>query len=107
MDVVIDELVVRQKADAIVAHDDFWAGAMIRRLSARGIRVPDDVAVIGYLNHYLADWTDPPLTTIDLQHQEVAIHMVSMLEEMASGKTLSLERRVVTIEPKLIVRKSA
>ncbi len=30
--------------------------------------MPDDVAVIGYLNHYVADWIDPALTTLDLQH---------------------------------------
>ena len=107
MDLVIDKLVVDQKADAIVAHDDFWAAALIRRLRARGIDVPNQVAVVGYLNHYLADWTEPPLTTIDLQHETAAHQMVGLLERMVNEESLGAEDRVVKVQPKLIVRESA
>ncbi len=107
VDFAIDALVRDAGADAIVAHDDFWAAAMIRRMRARGIRVPHDVAVVGYLNHYLADWTDPPLTTIDLEHQAAAKRMVAMLEKMVQGKPLREEDRAVRIRPRLIVRDSA
>jgi len=106
MDLVIDALVCRGRADAIVAHDDFWAASLIRRMKARGIAVPGDVAVVGYLNHNLADWTDPPLTTIDLEHEAAARSMVEMLEEMVKNGPLPEDRRVVKIQPKLIVRQS-
>lgn len=107
IDRAIDALVRDAGADAIVAHDDFWAAALIRRMRARGIYVPQDVAVVGYLNHYLADWTDPALTTIDLEHQAAAKAMVGMLEEMIEGNPPPDEQRVVRIQPKLIVRDSA
>ena len=38
--------------------------------------------MVGYLNHYLCDWTDPPLTTISLEPQTAAAKMVTMLERM-------------------------
>ncbi|PQO44244.1 LacI family DNA-binding transcriptional regulator [Blastopirellula marina] len=107
IDDLIEKLVVGQSADAIIAHDDYWAATLIKLLHRRGVRVPDDVAVVGYLNHYLADFTDPPLTTIDLSHLAAAAEMVSLLEKMISGEELSPDQLQVRIEPKLIVRQSA
>ena len=102
----IDALVRDARADAIIAHDDFWAATLLKRLRPRGISVPRDVAVVGYLNHYLTDWTDPPLTTIDLLHEAAAKQMISMMERQISQDALSEDDRVVTIQPRLIVRES-
>jgi DNA-binding LacI/PurR family transcriptional regulator len=106
VDRAIDALVRDAAADAIVAHDDFWAATLLKRMRARGIRVPHDVAVVGYLNHYLADWTDPALTTLDLQHDLAARAMVQMLERMVQGQTIPAAERTVKVEPTLIVRES-
>jgi DNA-binding LacI/PurR family transcriptional regulator len=106
VDQVIEALIREQRSDAIVVHDDYWAAALVNRLRRHGIRVPDDVAIVGYLNHYLADWVDPPLTTIDPRHRVAARIMVHMLETMASGRTLPEDRCVVKIRPRLIVRES-
>jgi LacI family transcriptional regulator len=103
----VDALVRDGGADAIIAPDDFWASVIIRRLRARGIRVPDDVAVIGYLNHYLADWIDPPLTTISRCQDEAARRMMGMMEQLVAKGKLPESERVVQVQPKLIVRQSA
>lgn len=107
VDQTIDALVRDRHADAIIAHDDFWAAMLVRRLRARGVSVPGHVAVVGYLNHYLCDWTDPPLTTVDPNHHLAAQQMVAMLERMVQEGPLPPEDRVVRIEPKLIERESA
>lgn len=107
IDRCIDALVVDGQVDAIVAHDDFWAATLIRLARCRGIKVPENLAVVGYLNHYLADWTDPPLTTVDLQHEMAAKAMVEMMEKLVEEGSLPESQRVVTIEPKLIVRGSS
>ena len=106
IDAAIDRLVVEGKADAVIAHDDFWAAAFIKRLHARGLRVPDDVAVVGYLNHYLADWTAPALTTLDLQHALAARRMVDLMARTVGFGPLPEEERTVLISPRLIVRES-
>lgn len=107
MQEVIDRLVRDQRADAIIAHDDYWAASLLKLLRRRGIRVPADVAVIGYLNHYLADFTDPPLTTFDLSHTEAAARMVALLEQMIHGTGPEEGERRNTVAPRLIVRESA
>ena len=106
IDQAIDALVRDGRADAIIAHDDFWASALIKRMRARGIVVPNNVAVVGYLNHYLCDWVDPAITSIDLCHDDAAKAMVEMLEKMVTEGPLREEERVVRIKPKLIVRDS-
>ncbi|MBA2114128.1 LacI family DNA-binding transcriptional regulator [Bremerella alba] len=107
IDDLIEKLIIGQSADAIIAHDDYWAATLIKRLHRRGVRVPDDVAVVGYLNHYLADFTDPAITTIDLNHLSAATEMVSMLEKMIRGEELPADQRQVLIQPQLIERESA
>ena len=77
------------------------------------IAVPRDVAVVGYLNHYLCDHVDPPLTSVDLQHRVAARTMVRVLEDAAAAKgraratELPRGRHSMTIRPMLVVRESA
>lgn len=107
IDAAIDQLVDRGHADAIVAHDDFWAVALIKRLRARGLRVPDDVAVVGYSNQLVADWTDPALTSVDLQPALAARRMVEMMVQTLTHGPLPAHERAACIRPKLVVRESA
>jgi DNA-binding LacI/PurR family transcriptional regulator len=106
IDHAIEELICRGRADAIIAHDDYWAAELIKGLNSRRIRVPQDVAIVGYLNHYLADWTDPTLTTIDPHHLDAARQMVSILERMITEGPLPENERVVKITPQLVIRES-
>ncbi|NLY01924.1 MAG: LacI family transcriptional regulator [Rhodopirellula sp.] len=106
LDRAIETLVVQRRADALIADDDVWAVRLIQRLKDRGYRVPDDVAVIGYDNLELATVIDPPLTTIDQDHQACVRAMLGLLLEMVEAGGRLPERREITIQPKLIVRKS-
>lgn len=103
---VVDRLVMDRKVDSLIVQNDFWAAAMIKLLRRRNIRVPGDVAIVGFLNHYLADWVDPPLTTIDPNHHQAARVMVETLEERIAQGSFSREKKEIFIKPKLIVRQS-
>jgi DNA-binding LacI/PurR family transcriptional regulator len=50
--------------DAVFAGNDLMASGALRTLRARGRRVPEDVAVVGYDDLEPAAWADPPLTTV-------------------------------------------
>ncbi|MBL7077792.1 MAG: LacI family DNA-binding transcriptional regulator [Kiritimatiellae bacterium] len=104
----IDNLIEKEKVDAIVAPNDVWAAHLIQGLKARGYDVPGDVAVTGYDNLDLATIIDPPLTTIDQQHHLYAAAALDLLTAIASRTAEPPPGdRTIVVEPKLIVRSSA
>lgn len=55
---------LKEKPDAILAAIDTMAIGCIQGLKKEGIRVPEDISIIGYDNISLSELIDPPLTTI-------------------------------------------
>ena len=106
LDRVIDTLVVRCGADALIGDDDVWAVRLIQRLKDRGFRVPADVAVVGYDNLDLAAVIDPTLTTVDQNHPAYAQAALDLAMKMNEDDKLPRSQRTVIIQPRLIVRDS-
>lgn len=107
VDEAIEFFVETQKVDAIIASNDLWAVRFVQRLKALGLRVPDDVAVVGYDNLEVATVVDPPLTTIDQRHEAYADTTIKLMLDLISGCEIPLEARVRVIAPNLVVRSSA
>jgi DNA-binding LacI/PurR family transcriptional regulator len=106
IDDAIAHLVRDGRADAIVASNDIWAARLIQGLRAQGRAVPGTVAVTGYDNLDLATIVEPPLTTIDQQHDAYAIGALDLLTAIASGTLPPASKRTIVISPSLIVRSS-
>jgi LacI family transcriptional regulator len=107
IDCAIDDLVRAASADAIVAHDDYWAVQLIRRMQRQGLRVPDDVAVIGMGNTPMAALTNPAITTVDQGVEKIAEPMVRLLRRLIEGRSVPEGERLVLVQPRLVVRESA
>jgi LacI family transcriptional regulator len=60
---------LQQNVDAIFAASDTMALGVLRALSERGVKVPDEVAVVGFDDMPFASHTKPALTTV---HQPIA-----------------------------------
>lgn len=58
-------------ATAIVAHNDLLALGVMRRLTQRSVRVPEDVSVVGFDDIFAADLGAPGLTTLGGAHADV------------------------------------
>jgi LacI family transcriptional regulator len=69
----VDALLARtRKIDAIFCGSDQIARGAVDALRDRGVRVPDDVAIVGFDNwQIIAAATRPPLTTIDMNLHEL------------------------------------
>ena len=106
LDKAIDLQVARHKSDALIADDDMWAVRLIQRLKSRAFRVPEDVAVVGYDNLDVATVIEPPLTTVDQNHEEYAKAVLDLLLADKHIADMPPEDRVVTIRPRLVVRES-
>ncbi|MDN3025394.1 LacI family DNA-binding transcriptional regulator [Streptomyces sp. S.PB5] len=70
----------RPDLDAVFAANDLTASGALRVLRERGLRVPEDVAVIGFDDMLpVAEQTDPPLTTIRQDIEEMGRLMARLL----------------------------
>ncbi|RAJ59840.1 DNA-binding LacI/PurR family transcriptional regulator [Streptomyces sp. Amel2xB2] len=65
--------------DAVFAGNDLMASGALRTLRARGLRVPADVAVVGYDDLEPAAWADPPLTTVRQDVEDMGTMMAELL----------------------------
>lgn len=101
-----EELIAVRKADAIVADDDFCAAILLRALENRGLRVPDDVAVVGWGNETISRFVVPRLTTVDYRLPEILGTALDLLNDSIE-RGEAAEPTVVTMQPQLIVRESA
>lgn len=90
--------------DAVVAANDQMAIGVLRSLTAAGIRVPEQVAVVGFDDIFPGDLCKPPLTTV---HQPMR-----MLGERACDRLLEriatpgLPPRVELLPTELVLRRS-
>lgn len=79
---ILEQLVVRQKVDAIVAVNDLYVARMMRSLKRMGLRVPDDVALVGGDNMDIGTLVEPEITTVDVQIDALAQAAVNQLFHM-------------------------
>lgn len=100
------DLVQQRKADAIWADNDMGAALLVRALVELGLRVPEDVAVVGWGNEMIARYTTPALTTVAYRLAPMMDAALDLLLEMIEAGEESVGRSV-TIRPELIVRASA
>jgi LacI family transcriptional regulator len=98
-----------QPFTAIFAHSDLLALGAITELRARGLRVPEDVAVVGYDDIPVASFVDPPLTTIRQPMRQVGARAVEiLLDKIAAVRSHAASRPGRhLLRAELVVRKSA
>lgn len=70
-----------QRPTALIAINDLVALGALHQLRRTGLRVPEDVALIGCDNQFFTPYLDPPLTTIDLHPAD---HGRSAMDELAA-----------------------
>jgi DNA-binding LacI/PurR family transcriptional regulator len=90
---------------AIFAQVDQIAIGVLRALRAAGVRIPEDVSVVGFDNIPSAEHLQPPLTTVDHTVPEIGRLAVLLLQDRMVGRYDGPARRVI-IQPRLVVRGS-
>ena len=99
----IDELLAC-RPDAIFCANDIAALTVLRGLLERGIRVPEDIAVVGYDDVAYASLSPVPLTSIRQPAYDVGRTAAQLLIEECSGEPHT--HRHVVFNPELVVRES-
>jgi len=81
-------LTLDERPTAIFAMNDLMAAGCLHALTDAGLRVPKDVAVVGFDNREVARYLQPPLTTIALPTTEIgnraALHIMELVNNPSS-----------------------
>lgn len=86
------------------AYDDIAYG-VIKYLTEKGIRVPEDVSVVGMDNINTSGYLSTALTTIDFRHREICDAALVLLNKKMKNKYYK-QREEISFEARLIVRDS-
>ena len=97
-------LAVGPLPDAVVCFNDLLALGLLRGLAEAGVRVPDDIAVIGIDDVEDGRYVRPSLSTVALDKRQIADAAVELLAARVAGD--EAPARTVTARHRLIVRES-
>jgi LacI family transcriptional regulator len=93
----------RPQPTAVLASNDLTAIGALRGIRQYGLRVPEDISVVGFDDIQMAEYTEPPLTTVRLQQSEVASLACNALLQLIRTPGMGSELGVST---SLVIRAS-
>lgn len=99
-------LAAKAMPTAVMCSNDMTAIGVLHKLYRAGLRVPDDLSVIGFDDIHIAEVTIPPLTTIQMSRYELARSAFSALRAHVEHSGDSAPKREYNIPTDLIVRES-
>jgi LacI family transcriptional regulator len=89
---------------AVLASNDLTAIGALRAISRAGLRVPDDISVVGFDDIELSQYTQPPLTTIRLSRDELGRKACDALYESVEGRRDTGQE--IKVSTNLVLRES-
>lgn len=99
-------LSLKKRPDAIFCVNDTVATGVIMRLHQKGLRVPDDIAVVGFDDDPVTALLNPPLTTVAQPKEQIAKSVFTLLMEQIKSPRKSTAVKTEKLKAKLIIRES-
>jgi len=89
---------------AIFCHNDMMAIGAIQEAKKLGLRIPQDLSIIGFDDIQFSQYCDPPLTTVSQPRYEIGRQAMLMMLDLLKGRDVRAGSRL--LETKLVVRNS-
>ncbi|MCR5022760.1 MAG: substrate-binding domain-containing protein, partial [Lachnospiraceae bacterium] len=90
--------------EAVIAVNDLTAVGVIKSIERHGLKIPEDIAVVGYDNIDIDEIIDPNITTIDYNFEVFGETLVSTAIAGIESQAVMEQKN---IEPHIIVRASS
>lgn len=94
------------KPDAVFAANDTVATGAFVSIRENGLRIPADIALVGFSNTNISSLLEPPLTTVEQPTYEIGSTAVQLLLEQISNPEENFIPQVKVLKTHLIIRKS-
>jgi LacI family transcriptional regulator len=92
--------------DAIFAVNDPVAIGTFKRLKEQGIKIPEQVGIMGFSNNPISELVDPPLTTVEQPALEMGKAAAKLLIDQITGQVINLDSKELKLNTRLIIRQS-
>jgi DNA-binding LacI/PurR family transcriptional regulator len=94
-----------QRPDAVFAINDYAAIEMMHIMKKNGLKIPEDVAFLGFNNEDMCRFVEPPLSSIDHPAHDMGAAAAEILINQMRHQDLEPESRI--IKSRLVVRESS
>ena len=91
------------KIDGIFAHTDIMAIAVEKAMEKRGLRVPEDIALVGYDNISLCTFAEPALSSVAQPSKTISVKTCEILIKLLAGEDVNSK---IIVPPWLVIRDS-
>jgi LacI family transcriptional regulator len=98
-------LALDPRPDGIFCHNDLVASGAMRAIFEAGLRIPEDIALIGCCNVHYASLLRVPLTSIDQRSDAIGEHAARLAMTLVDAKSLLVPESIL-LKPRLIIRDS-
>ena len=93
------------RPDAVFVCNDYAAFQVVQVAESVGLRIPDDLALVGFDNVSYHEYFGVPLTTVEQHRHEIGATAMSLLLDRIAGRRTQLSRTVIAT--RLVVRRSS
>ncbi len=100
-------LAMNPMPDGAFITSDFVAAVFMRTLKSKGVRIPEDIAIVGFNNDAIGKLVEPALTTINYPGKELGEIAARNLVNHLSGVSNLQQTKTIIVRSDLIVRQSS
>jgi LacI family transcriptional regulator len=100
-------LKLNPRPDGVFCYNDPTAMGAMSAVLEQGLRIPDDIAIIGCGNVHYAPVLRVPLSSIDQNSDGMGAHAASLALDLVEGKNDARRPTTVLLQPRLIARASS
>src|SRR5690606_6599177 len=107
VEAALQMLKMKPLPDGAFITNDFSAAVCMQTLKEHGIRIPDDIAIVGFNNDAISKIVEPQLTTVDYPGKDIGEIAARNLINHLKGLSNIKHTNTIVVRSELIIRKSS
>lgn len=107
VEAAIEVLKMNPLPDAAFVTNDFSAAVFMQALKAQGVRIPEDIAIVGFNNDAIGKIIEPQLTTVDYPGSDIGEIAAQAIINHLNGTANVKHTATIIVRSRLIIRQSS
>jgi DNA-binding LacI/PurR family transcriptional regulator len=96
-----------ERPDALLAYNSFIAFESMLVIKEKGLKIPDDIAFVGFANEPVISYLEPPLTTVVQPAYQIGQEAVNLFFKQVNSNAEKFTPETIILETELLVKASS